>query len=315
MRSQKTASLVLAALLMASLPACSWMPFIGGKDDTEDLAEETSEQVLYRLAERSLRTGNYSDAITRFSRLEARFPFGRYADQAQLELVYANYMSWDMDAASAAAERFIRLHPQHPNVDYAYYMRGLTALGRDSGFLDRLFKVDLSKRDVSNARNAFRHFSEFVESYPRSEYAKDARQRMIHLRNILAASEVNIALYYMNRGAFVAAANRSRYVVENFSQTPPVPDALAILVESNWRLGLTDNANDALRVLALNYPQYQGFDRDGNLVLDVAAKNRERSWINLVSLGLLDRPDVPPPLEIQLPETAQPRVSAANSGE
>ncbi len=315
MRSQKTASLVLAALLLASLPACSWMPFIGDKDDEEDVAAETSEQVLYRLAERSLRTGNYSDAITRFSRLEARFPFGRYADQAQLELIYASYMSWDMDAAGAAAERFIRLHPQHPNVDYAYYMRGLTALGRDSGFLDRLFKVDLSKRDVSNARNAFRHFSQFVESYPRSEYAKDARQRMIHLRNILAASEVNIALYYMNRGAFVAAANRSRYVVENFSQTPPVPDALAILVESNWRLGLTDNANDALRVLALNYPQYQGFDRDGNLVLDVAAKNGERSWINLVSLGLLDRPDVPPPLQIQLPETAQPRVSAANSGE
>ena len=312
MRSHTPASLLLTALLIGALPACSWMPFFG-KDD--DAAVETSEQMLYRVAERSLRTGNFTDAITRFSRLEARFPFGRYAEQAQLELVYANYMAWNMDAARLSAERFIRLHPQHPNVDYAYYMRGLTALGRDSGLLDRLFKVDLARRDVTDARNAFRHFSQFVEMFPRSEYAKDARQRMIHLRNILAASEVNIALYYMSRGAFVAAANRSRFVVENFSQTPTVPDALAILVETNWRLGLTDSANDALRVLALNYPQYQGFDEDGNLVLDVAARNEERSWVNLVSLGLLDRPEVPPPLEIRLPDAPQPRISAADSRE
>lgn len=290
-------NLALAAVCVAAsfgvLSGCAWFG-----DDEEDLEAETSEQALYRRAQGGLRTGNYTQSITRLQRLEARFPFGRYAEQAQLELIYANHMARDLDAAEAAAERFIRLHPQHPNVDYAYYMKGLAAQARDRGNTGRFMRTELSERDVTNLRQAFRDFNELITRFPDSEYAKDAQQRMIHARNMLAAAEVNIASYYLGRGAFVAAANRARHVVENYSQTQAAADALAVLVEANWKLGLADAARDALAVLALNFPDYSGFDEDGKLVLENALENQRRSWLNMVSLGLLDRPEAPPPLEI-----------------
>lgn len=289
---------VLPALLLALLATagCAWMPFFGD-DDEIDLEEETSEQLLYRRAQSGLRAGNYTQAITRLQRLEARFPFGRHAEQAQLELIYAQHMARDLDAAQAAAERFIRLHPQHPNVDYAFYLRGLTALARDRAAFARFMTTDISRRDVSHLRQAFSDFNELVTRYPASEYALDARQRMVYLRNALAESEVNIATFYIGRGANVAAANRARHVIENYAQTPAVADALAVLVEANWKLGLADAAEDALSVLALNFPDYHGFDDEGQLVLRNVIENRERSWLNMVSFGLLDRPEVPPPLK------------------
>lgn len=292
----------LAAGGLAVASGCAWMPFIG--DDEDDLETETSEQALYRRAQAGLRTGNFTQSITRLQRLEARFPFGRYAEQAQLELIYANHMARDLDAAEAAAERFIRLHPQHPNVDYAYYMKGITALARDRGATGRFMKTELSQRDVSNLQQAFADFNDLIRQFPNSEFAKDAQQRMVYLRNVLAASEVHIASYYLGRGAFVAAANRARHVVENYSQTPAAPDALAVLVEANWKLGLKEAAEDALQVLALNFPDYRGFDKDGKLVLKNVVENRRRTWLNMVSFGLLSRPDAPPPLEIPRPRSA-----------
>ena len=294
-------SLVVA--LVVACAGCSWMPFFGD-DDEEDLDVETNEQTLYRLAQTGLRTGNFTQSITRLERLEARFPFGRYAEQAQLELIYAQYMARDLDAAQAAADRFIRLHPQHPNVDYAYYMQGLTALARDRGAAGRFMKTNLAERDVSNIRQGFAHFSELIARFPASEYAKDAQQRMIYLRNVLAGAEVHIATYYLGRGAYIAAANRARHVVENYSQTPAVPDALAVLVEANWKLGLQEAADDALEVLAVNFPAYRGFDEEGKLVLRNVVENRQRSWLNMVTFGLVDRPDAPPPLEIARPPEA-----------
>ncbi len=293
----------VAALAIVAVSGCAWMPFVGGDED-EDLERETSEQALYRRAQAGLRTGNYTQSITRLQRLEARFPFGRYAEQAQLELIYANHMARDLDAAAAAAERFIRLHPQHPNVDYAYYMKGITALARDRGATGRFMKTELSHRDVSNLRQAFADFNDLIGRFPSSEFAKDAQQRMIYLRNVLAAAEVNIASYYLGRGAYVAAANRARHVVENYSQTPATADALALLIESNWKLGLKEAADDALEVLALNFPDYRGFDKNGKLVLKNVVENRRRSWLNMVTFGLLNRPDAPPPLEIPRPAGA-----------
>ncbi len=284
------------AALLAVLAGCAWMPFFG--DDEAEAEEETSEQLMYRRAQSGLRSGNFTQSITRLERLEARFPFGRYAEQAQLELIYAHHMARDLDAANDAAERFIRLHPQHPNVDYAYYMKGLTALARDRANFSRFMKTDLSRRDVSNAKRAFADFNDLLGRFPNSEYAKDARQRMVYLRNVLAEAEVNIATYYIGRGAHVAAANRARHVIENYAQTPAVPDALAVLVEANWKLGLQGAAGDALKVLALNFPDYHGFDDQGQLVLRDVIENRQRSWLNMVTFGLLDRPEVPPPLRI-----------------
>ena len=306
---------VLSALLV-SFAGCSWMPFIGGKDkDGEDEDINATEQMLYRNAQRSLRAGNYERAITALERLEARFPFGRYAEQAQLELVYARYQSSDHDTARLAADRFIRLHPQHSNIDYAYYLKGLAAYNKNRGLLDRVFTSDISKRDMTSAREAYADFAELLRSYPHSDYASDAKQRMIYLRNMLAASEIHIADYYMRRGAYVAAANRARFVLENYPQAEPIPEALIVLVEAQYKLELPTAANDTLRVLAVNYPHHPAFDENGDLVLAERIRGRDRSWANLMTLGLLDRPETPPPLRLQHPEGFEPPPAPQRSEE
>ena len=277
----------------------------GHNKEEED--SKTSEQALYRSAQSSLRSGNYRDAIQKLQKLEARFPFGRYAEQAQLELIYANYMDYEPEAARSAADRFIRLHPQHPNVDYAYYIKGLAEFNKDRGLLDRFSFTDISRRDPTSLRQSFADFSDFLERHPDSEYAADARQRMIYLVDVLAKYEINVARFYMRRGAYVAAANRARNVVEHYSQSQSVPDALAIQIEANWRLGLPDAATDALRVLAANDPQYPAFDSKGRFVFQQQTFDRNRSWVNMMTFGLLDRPDVPPPITL---EAAGPGAAA-----
>ena len=257
--------------------------------------------MLYRSAQSSLRSANYRDAITKLQKLEARFPFGRYAEQAQLELIYANFMSYQPEAARSAADRFIRLHPQHPNVDYAYYIKGLAEFNKDRGLLDRFSATDISKRDPTSSKQAFDDFSDFLQRHPDSEYAADARQRMVFLVNILAKYEINVAKFYMRRGAFVAAANRARNVVEHYSQSQSVDDALAILVEANWRLGLPEAANDAVRILAINDPNYPAFDDQGHFVFRQQTFDRDRSWLNMMTFGMVDRPKVPPPITIDTP--------------
>ena len=286
-------------LLVLGTSGCAWMPFVGGDKGADEA--QTTEGILYNSARASMRSGNHNAAVEKLERLEARFPFGRYAEQAQLELIYAKLMSHSLDDAEAAAERFVRLHPQHPNIDYVLYLRGLISEKFDRNLFDRFRPGDASRRDVSNARAAFAHYSELLRSYPDSIYAKDARQRMIHLRNLIAESEVTIALYYMSRGAHVAAANRARGVVENYSQTPATADALAILVEANYQLGLPEMSDDALRVLAINYPDHSTFDVDGNFVFAQTTKKRRRSMLNVMTFGLLGR--VPQPVGIEQPTT------------
>jgi outer membrane protein assembly factor BamD len=292
----------LLAASVVVLGACSWMPFIGSDDEDRPEEIETSEQRVYSQAQRALRTSNYTLAIQTLEQLEARFPFGRYAEQAQLELIYARYMSFRQEEAQASAERFIRLHPQHANVDYAYYIKGLSAFTQNQNLLDRFFETDIFKRDMGPANSAYADFGVLLARFPDSQYAPDARQRMVYLRNILARSELAIADYYLRRGAHIAAANRARYVLETYPNAEATPDALVVLVECNWKLDLKDEANNALRVLALNYPNFQAFDENGNLVLDERIRNRDRSWANLMTFGLLDRPEVPPPLKIEHPE-------------
>ncbi|MFW6092466.1 MAG: outer membrane protein assembly factor BamD [Pseudomonadota bacterium] len=292
---KRTGALVLC---LALLGGCA---LFGGEDDDaqQEADVNATEQFIYRSVQRSLRAGNYQQAIEHLQELEARFPFGRYAEQAQLELIYAHYMGYNPEAARSAADRFIRLHPQHPNVDYAYYLKGLAAFNKNRGIIDRVFATDLSKRDMTSARDAYADFTDLLSRFPDSPYAPDARKRMLYLRNLLGRHEYNVASFYMKRGAYVAAANRARQVVENYSKSDAVPDALALLVEANHKLGLDDAASDALQVLALNFPQYEAFDEEGNLVLTEQIRNRDRSWANLVTLGLLDRPEVPPPIKVE----------------
>lgn len=291
--------ILIVAAVCAQLTACSWMPFFGGDDEVE---EATSEQILYQAAQRSLRSGNYSNAIAQLQQLEAQFPFGRYAEQAQLELIYAYYMAFQPDAARSAADRFIRLHPQHANVDYAYYLKGLAAYEQDRGFFDRFVPTDLAARDIGAARESFSDFGQLLARYPASDYAPDARQRMIYLRNLLARSEIMVGRYYLSREAYVAAVNRGRNVVENFPHTPSVADGLALMIEGYLKLNLPEPANDSLRVLLASYPNHPALDEDGNFVISPEVRNRDRSWINILTLGTLDRPDTPPILEVRIPE-------------
>ena len=264
-----------------------------------------NEQKLYESAQKSIRTGNYTVGIERLEAIETHFPFGQFAEQAQLELIYANYMKGSYDDATIAAERFIELHPTHPHVDYAYYMRGLSSFERDRGFFDRFLGSPDATRDISSAKKAFEEFNELLKEFPGSLYAKDARKRMVHLRNIIAEHELIIAKFYLNNNTWVAAANRAAGIVEHFPSSVVVPEALSILVEANYKLGLEEPANNALRVLALNFPSYDSFNEDGTLVLREQLKDRDRSLANVLTFGLLDRPAQPPTLFVDVSDRTE----------
>ncbi len=232
-----------------------------------DPTVDWSAQKLYTEAKASLTSGDYEQAIKYFRLLEARYPFGRYAQQAQLEVAYAHYKYDEPEAAIAAAERFIQLYPRHPNVAYAYYLKGLANYNRGKGLVERYVPQDPSERDPGAALQAFQDFSELIKRYPDSKYAKDAAQRMVFLRNNLAQHEVHVANYYLRRRAYVAAANRAKYVIESYQRTPAVPEALVIMAKAYKLLGLDQRSNDALRVLRLNFPDHPGIAEVENVVV------------------------------------------------
>jgi outer membrane protein assembly factor BamD len=217
-----------------------------------DQTTDWSAAKLYNEAAGQLDAANYQRAIEYYEKLEARFPFGRYAMQGQLDLAYAYYKDEQPEAALAAADRFIKLYPQNPFVDYAYYLKGIVNYNRSVGFIDRFIPTDASQRDPGSALDAFQDFGELVRLFPNSKYAEDARQRMLYLRNNLAKNEVHVARYYMKRGAYVAAANRAQYVIERYQRTSAVEDALEVLIEAYRKLDENQLAADAERVLVMN---------------------------------------------------------------
>ncbi|MBM7061496.1 outer membrane protein assembly factor BamD [Pseudomonas sp. UL073] len=277
--------LLLIAILALNV-ACS----------SKDVVDENlSEAELYQQAQADLDNKSYTSAVNKLKALESRYPFGRYAEQAQLELIYAYYKNVEPEAAKSAAERFIRLHPQHPNVDYAYYLKGLASFDQDRGLLARFLPLDMTKRDPGAARDSFNEFAQLTTRYPNSRYSPDAKQRMIYLRNLLAAYEVHVGHYYLKRQAYVAAANRGRYVVENFQETPAVGDGLAIMTEAYQRLHLDDLAASSLETLKLNYPEHPSLV-DGQFVpQEDEADNR--SWLSKATLGLIESEAPMPPGE------------------
>jgi outer membrane protein assembly factor BamD len=191
------------------------------------------------------------------------------------------------EAARSAADRFIRLHPTHPNVDYAYYLKGMVSYEQDKNFLASIIPMDPSTRDPGAARESFQDFSQLIRRFPNSEYAPDAQQRMKYLRNLLATAEIHVARYYIKRGAYVAAANRGRYVLENFQGAVAVPDALAIMVEAYQLLEMNDLADQALLVLNTNYPEHKSLDNKGNFIKNKGIRAKGRGWLNVVTFGLL----------------------------
>jgi outer membrane protein assembly factor BamD len=236
----------VALLLILLLPACGLLP------EEEDKTKDWSASKFYSEASAELADANYEQAIRYYEMLEARYPFGRYAMQSQLDVAYAYYKYDEPESAIAAADRFIKLNPRNPHVDYAYYLKGLVNFNRNIGFFDRFVPFDASQRDPGAARQSFDDFGALVRRFPESKYAADARQRMVFLRNTLAQHEINVGDYYMRRGAYVAAANRARYVLENHPRTPAVRGALQMLGAAYEKMGLDDLAADARRVLAYN---------------------------------------------------------------
>lgn len=229
-----------------------------GDDNEEDLPENWPEDKLYQAAKDALDSGSCGGAVEHYQRLQTRYPFGPYAAQAQLELAYCLYKSEDPAGALAAIDRFLQLHPTHRHTDYAYYLRGLINFNIGRGLTARIVARDPSQRDPGAAVRSFKDFSDLIQRFPKSKYVDDAELRMRHLRNILAQHEVNVANFYMRRGAFVAAANRARNVVENYQQTPAMPEALVLMAKSYKVLEMDELSDDALRVLELNYPNHPG---------------------------------------------------------
>ncbi|SEL45219.1 outer membrane protein assembly factor BamD [Atopomonas hussainii] len=274
--------LLIAAL--ALIAACSSKTVID---------ENLTENELYAQAQEDLGSSRYSTAIEKLKALESRYPFGRYAEQAQLELIYAYFKSVEPEAARAAADRFIRLHPQHPSVDYAYYIKGLSSFEQDRGLISRFIPLDMTKRDPGAARDSFNEFAQLTSRSPNSRYAPDAKARMIYLRNLLAAYEVHAGDYYLKRKAYVAAANRGRYIVENFQGTPAVGDGLAIMTEAYHHLGMQDLKQTSLDALKLNYPEHPSLD--GGEFKVTYKQKEERSWLYRNTVGLFDNAAPLPP--------------------
>lgn len=222
--------------------------------ETQDETRGWSAQKLYTEAKNEMGDGNYTKAIKYFETLEARYPYGRFAQQSQLEVAYAYFKDNEPVSAIAACDRFIKLHPNHPNVDYAYYLKGLANFNEDLGLLGAIADQDLSERDPKAARDSFNAFRELVARFPNSKYTPDAAARMSYLINALASNEVHVARYYARRGAHVAAINRAQTALQQYPQAPVTEEALAIMVKSYDALGLNDLRDDTRRVLSKNYP-------------------------------------------------------------
>lgn len=226
---------------------------LAGCNSDEEFDTRTAEE-LYRDAKAKLDKGNWQRAVQDYKNLQTRYPFGRYAEQAQLEMAYAFYKAGQPEQALATADRFIRMYPTHPNIDYAFYIRGLTNYEQRVGFLEKLMPSRVRDRDQSAALEAFQDFDELCRRFPDSRYCPDARQRMVYLRNNLSYYEIDVANYYMRRRAYVAAANRARYLIETYPGTPEAGNALVVLHEAYTNLDMPELADDAMRVLEHNYP-------------------------------------------------------------
>ena len=242
----------LAVFLIALTGALAGCGIFGDKVDAQK--NWTAEQ-FYRAAKDEFDSGNYPAAIKLFESLEAKFPFGRYAQQAQIDVAYSYYKDGDTAQAIAACDRFMKLHPNHPNLDYALYLKALAYFKLDRGFLGAWVEQDISERDPKALRESFDVFKVLVERFPDSIYAEDSRARMAYLVNSLARHEVNVANYYFNRGAYLAAVNRAQSTLQRYPQAPANEDALVMMIRSYEKMGMNDLAADAQRVLDKNFPR------------------------------------------------------------
>jgi len=231
------------------LSACGLLP------DKSDATRDWSATRLYQEAKDELNSGNYEQAIKYYESLEARYPYGAYSQQAQIESAYAYFKQDEAASAVAAIDRFLKLHPNHPNVDYAYYLKGLVYFNEDLGLFGKISGQDNSERDPKAARDSFDTFKELAQRFPESKYTPDGLARMKYLVNALASSEVHVARWYMRRGAYIAAANRAQFALQNYPEAPAIEEALFVMVKAYDALGMNDLRDDAERVMRKNFPK------------------------------------------------------------
>ncbi|MDR0248004.1 MAG: outer membrane protein assembly factor BamD [Burkholderiales bacterium] len=240
-------ALALALVCALTLAGC-------GTLEVQNETAGWSAERIYQTAHDAMNDGNYMRAIKLFENLEARYPYGRYAQQAILESAYANYRSGETQAAIGQCDRFIRMYPNHPSADYAYYLKGLVYFREDQGLLGYLYELDLSERDPRSMRESFDAFKELAEKFPDSRYAEDSKARILYLSNAMGMYEVHAARYYYNRGAYLSAVNRAQTALLNFPQTSSNEEALGLMIKSYEKLGLADLENDTRRILEASYP-------------------------------------------------------------
>ena len=296
----KVTMLALSLGLAATFVGCSSNP----KKEVVDTGPQSSEQVYYDKAQKSLDRGQYGDAAKSLEALETYFPTGQYTQQSQLDLLYTKFKQKDYEGTVALADLFIRLNPQHPNVDYAYYVRGVANMEQNYDGLIRYTSLQQSHRDVSYLKLAYQNFVDFIRRHPSSQYAVDAAQRMKFIGQELAESEMNAARFNLKRKAWLGAIERSQWVVEHFPQTPQVPEALATMAYGYQKLGDNATAQQYIDVLKLNHPNMVRSNGEVNL----RAARRDSNWLNKATLGILGREE-----RAQSTETAEVEKSQETS--
>ena len=279
----KLSSITLLALSINLVGCQTFKNLTGGKDVDAVATAEKSEQGYYNDAIAQIDKGRYTQAIEDLNNLRTFYPTGQYAEQALLDVMYAQYESGKFEAAAASAEQFISLYPSNPQVSYAYYVRGVANMQGSSEGL-KLFKLNQAERDTAYLRIAFANFQELINKYPNSPYAPDAAQRMTFIYNQFAESEMSAANWYVEREAYVAAVNRAKWVFQYYPLSESVPDALAVLAYSHEKLGLNDLANEYKTLLQINYPNM--LSADGRVKLNT---KRERTLFNKLTFGQLNR--------------------------
>lgn len=246
---EKISIKVLLTALSLSLIGCS------SSDNVNiDNVPNKSAQTLFSDARKALDDGLFQKAIQLLSAIDARFPFGPISHQVQIDLIYAYYKSGNADQGIALADRFLKLNPTHPNVDYVYYMKALINLSTEENLFQDLVGIDRADRDPTASRDAFNGFKRIITDFPESRYAADSRKRMIDIKDRLARYELSVAHFYLKRDAWASAANRGRYIIEYYSPSEHVEEALEVMIECYDKLGLEDLKNNAKQVLAANFP-------------------------------------------------------------
>ncbi len=246
----KKLSFIILFVSLLFLTACATTP-----TDPSIVYRGQSESKIFNDGQTAMLKKDYDVAAKHFEGLNSLYPYGKYAQQAQLDLIYSYYKQQDTASSIIAADRYIHLYPRGKNVDYAYYMRGLMNFTENRGAIESYFGIDFAKRDLSNAKQAYADFDRLITYFPHSKYAPYARQHMVVIRNMLARHELYAAQFYYDHEAYIAAANRANGIVSHYQQTPSVPKALVLLVKSYRKLNLPEKANNVLKVLTLNFPK------------------------------------------------------------